>query len=100
MVKLYSKESVATIFAAQEQGSYSDVKVLSEETFIINGKDISKQTLSYHHTGVVSEFNGELLKARLTFKNTPRNRKRTESKEFVSEVFKQIMQYQNTKRAV
>ena len=107
LVDIYSQGGVADIFSAQDQGRYSSVKVLSKETFNVNGKIVSKHTLSYNHSGVpvfsylfISEFDGELLKARLTFKNTPRNRKRKEYKEFVSAIFKQIMQYKQTNKPI
>ena len=80
--------------------------MLSEETFIVKGQNVAKHTLSYKHSGVpvfsyvfVSESNGELLKARLTFQDTPRNQKRTEPKEFIGELFKQIMEYHKTHKA-
>ena len=105
LVTAFSKGAVSDIFTAQEQGKYSDVKVLSEETFIVNGKNVSEHTLSYKDSGVpvfsyvfVSESNGELLKARLTLKDTARNQQLTEPKEFVSDVFQHIIEYQKNNK--
>lgn len=102
LIKIFAEGAISAVFSYEKQGAYSQVKVVSSQSYRHGGLTISEHQLSYFNGEAdvlsylfMSESNGELLKARVSLDNTARNKERTEVREFVNRIFSEIVKQQS-----
>ena len=89
---------IRDIYSMKSKGHYNNVKILKKRAYTNQDNTLTMHKITMLRGNVeslsflyVTEFNGILLKARISMPDNTANRKRKDTKEFTIEIFNQII---------